>query len=103
MRMAGRLSAKHCIGKQWSATAHHATYPKKKRWKAISQEAGRETRPAATGTIALPIPCGFVHGAIENVGKPFLVTLYAGGGRRRMSTASMPAARMDSMPRSVSS
>ena len=36
-----------------NATAHHATHPKKKRWKAISQDAGCETRPGPTGTVAV--------------------------------------------------
>jgi hypothetical protein len=32
-----------------------ATYPKMRPWEGIGEEVGRETRPTATGTVALPI------------------------------------------------
>jgi hypothetical protein len=34
------------------------------------REAGRETRPAATGTVALPMTCGAVRGSTENATRP---------------------------------
>ena len=46
------------------------THPTPNRLQAISQEAERETRSAATGTVALPKICGPARGPTKNVETP---------------------------------
>jgi hypothetical protein len=50
----------------------NAAKPKNNPWEGIGKEVGRETRPAATGTVALPNTCILARESTQNVEEPDL-------------------------------
>ena len=65
---------------------------------AMSREAERETRSAATGTVALPRPCGSVRESTDNVGEPFFVA-WGGSQRLRWRVNAQPEMKTQRMGR----